>query len=204
MRNVIRFLSVLLLTSTAEAAEPAGPASGIPYVADDAAPRDLADAIRARRGGTLLNLDRMLLHSPNFAKGWNAMFGAIRGQLELAPKLRETAIMAVAALNEADYEWAAHEGEFRAAGGTDAELAALKRIGRDRADLRLFGASERATLRLTIEMTRNIRVKAETMKAIRAVLPDQQVVELIGTIAGYNMVSRFLIATGVTPEPARE
>jgi hypothetical protein len=31
-------------------------------------------------------------------------------------------------------------------------------------------------------------------------LPDQQVVELIGTIAGYNRVSRFLLATGVDLE----
>jgi alkylhydroperoxidase family enzyme len=38
------------------------------------------------------------------------------------------------------------------------------------------------------------------MKRIRAVLNDQQVVELIGTIAGYNMVSRFVVATGLEPE----
>jgi hypothetical protein len=38
------------------------------------------------------------------------------------------------------------------------------------------------------------------MKRIRAVLPDDQVVELIGTIAGYNMVSRFAVATGLEPE----
>ena len=31
-------------------------------------------------------------------------------------------------------------------------------------------------------------------------LPDDQVVELIGTIAGYNMVSRFVVATGLEPE----
>jgi alkylhydroperoxidase family enzyme len=35
---------------------------------------------------------------------------------------------------------------------------------------------------------------------VRAVLPDDQVVELIGIIAGYNMVSRFVVATGVEME----
>jgi hypothetical protein len=35
---------------------------------------------------------------------------------------------------------------------------------------------------------------------VKAVLPNDQAVELIGTIAGYNMVSRFLIATGVEGE----
>jgi len=42
-----------------------------------------------------------------------------------------------------------------------------------------------------------------TLKRVRALLPDQQVVELIGTIAGYNMVSRFLVATGVDAEGER-
>jgi alkylhydroperoxidase family enzyme len=36
---------------------------------------------------------------------------------------------------------------------------------------------------------------------VRAVLPgEQQVVELVGLIAAYNMVSRFLVALGVEPE----
>jgi hypothetical protein len=38
------------------------------------------------------------------------------------------------------------------------------------------------------------------MQRIRKILPDDQVVELIGTIAGYNMVSRFVVATGVELE----
>jgi alkylhydroperoxidase family enzyme len=38
------------------------------------------------------------------------------------------------------------------------------------------------------------------MARVRAILPDQQVVELVGTIAGYNMVSRFLVATGIEVE----
>ena len=38
------------------------------------------------------------------------------------------------------------------------------------------------------------------MKKARAMLPDSQVVELIGTIAGYNMVSRFAVATGLDIE----
>ena len=81
--------------------------SGIPYRPDNAqaGPEDLVNAIRARRpGGKLLNLDRMLLHSPAFARAWNTMFGAIRSQLALSPKLRELAIMAIGVINKADYE----------------------------------------------------------------------------------------------------
>jgi hypothetical protein len=51
-----------------------------------------------------------------------------------------------------------------------------------------------------VEMTRNVTVQPATMKRIKGLLSDQHVVELIGTIAGYNMVSRFFVATGVDPE----
>jgi len=44
----------------------------IPYLPSDIGePEMLVASIHARRGGTLLNLDRMLLHTPPLAKGWN-------------------------------------------------------------------------------------------------------------------------------------
>jgi alkylhydroperoxidase family enzyme len=199
-------LTVALLPSlsgaqTAAPAVPAAARSGIPYADVDAAPKELVDAIRARRaGGQLLNLDRMLLHSPSFAKAWNGMFGAIRGQLSLPPRLRELAIMAIGVLNDSEYEWAQHEGEFLKAGGTQAQLAALRGLPGARPDPKLFDEPEQAALALIVEMTRDVKVKDATLKRVRAVLPDAQVVELIGTISGYNMVSRFVVATGVQVE----
>jgi alkylhydroperoxidase family enzyme len=195
------------MTTLLIAALLAGPITktGIPYLSDDkVGPPELVAAIRARRpGGKLLNLDRVLLHSPNFTKGWNTMFAAIRGQLALPAKLREIPILAIAVLNKADYEWAQHEPEFRSAGGTAEQLAALKNPDAASRDLTLFNDAERAAIQLTMEMTRNVAVSDDTMKRVRGLLPDQQVVELVGTIAGYNMVSRFLLATGVGLEGER-
>ena len=177
--------------------------SGIPYLSDEqVGPPDLVTAIKSRRaGGRLLNLDRMLLHSPNFAKGWNGMFAAIRNQLSLPGKLRELAIMQIGVLNKAEYEWAQHEGEFLKVGGTREQLDALRKgAAVSGGDPKLFDDAERATMALTREMTQKIDVSDGTMKRVRSLLPDPQVVELIGTIAGYNMVSRFVAATGVELE----
>jgi alkylhydroperoxidase family enzyme len=200
-------LASLTVAAPAAAADPAAPSppasrSGIPYVSDaQAGPPELVEAIRARRPRReLLNLDRMLLHSPAFAKAWNGMFGAIRGQLAVPARLRELAIMAIGTLNRAEYEWAQHEGEFLKAGGTPAQLAKLRDVDAAMNDAKAFDEAERATLALTTEMTRAIEVSKETMARIRAVLPDAQVVELVGTIAGYNMVSRFAVATGLQVE----
>jgi alkylhydroperoxidase family enzyme len=128
------------------------------------------------------------------------VFGTIRNKLTVPPKLREIAIMSIGVLNKAEYEWFQHEGEFLKAGGTKEQLAALRNPTAALNDTKHFDEAERAALALTYEMTRNIEVKPATMKRIRAVLNDQQVVELIGTIAGYNMVSRFVVATGLEPE----
>ena len=177
--------------------------SGLPYRPDgDAAgPRELVDSIRARRkGGRLLNLDRMLLHSPQFAQAWNTMFGTIRGKLSVPAKLRELAIMSIGAINHAEYAWGQHEPEFLAAGGTRAQLEALRQPRAALSDTKRFDEAERATLALTWEMTKDVAVSPATLKRVRAILPDAQVVELVGVVAGYNMVSRFVVATGVELE----
>jgi alkylhydroperoxidase family enzyme len=174
----------------------------IPYIAADAAePKEVVDAIRARRGGRLIELDRMLLHSPPLAMGWNAMLGAVRTQLELPGSLRELAMCLVAVLNRAEYEFVQHAPLFVAAGGSPAQVEALRAPDRAAADRQLFDDAERAVIALTVEMTRDVRVGDATFAAVRAALPDdRQVVELVGVIAAYNMVSRFLVGLGIEPE----
>ncbi len=208
---VIVLLSGLSFLTPVWSAESAGSGekiskTGIPYVSDTppAGAEELFKVIRDRRGGKLLNLDRMLLNSPEFAQGWNTMFGAIRGRLVVSPKLRELAIMTIGVMNKADYELQAHAPFFSSAGGTQKQLDAIKKgVPEAIKNTKLFDEPERATLSLTYEMTRNVTVKKATMAKIRSLLPTQQVVELIGTIAGYNMVSRFLIATGIDLEEAK-
>jgi len=168
---------------------------------DVATPEKLVTAIRQRRGGVLLNLDRMLLHSPPFATGWNEMLREVRTGLSLSPKLRELAICGVAQLNGAEYEFYHHAPEFIRAGGTAAQLEELHRFETAALQTGLFDAAEQAVIRLTFEMTRGVQVSDSAFDAVRDVLPDEQsLVELVGVISVYNMVSRFLVALGVEPE----
>ena len=178
--------------------------SRIPHAAPaPEAPRELVDAILARRGGRLLNLDRMLLRSPAFARGWNAFLGEVRNNLALSPKLRELAICLVAVLNGADYEYLHHAPEFVRAGGTARQLAALCEVEHGIVEPAPFDACERAVIRLTLEMTRDVRTSDATFAAAVDALGNyQHVVELVGVIATYNMVSRFLLALQIEPETA--
>lgn len=173
----------------------------IPLVPIDLAqPQQLVEAVRLRRGGKLLELDRLLLHSPPLTEGWNVYLGAVRTKLSIDPKLRELAICAVAVLNRAGYEYAAHLPEFVKAGGTHEQGEAIHRIEAEINNGDLFDVVERATLKLTYEMTRNVQVEEDTFKAAADALGSTTaMVELIGVIATYNMVSRFLVALELHP-----
>jgi alkylhydroperoxidase family enzyme len=174
----------------------------LPYKPHDAAgPEEVVAPIRARRGGTLLNLDRQLLHSPPLALGWNALMGAVRTELELPARLREIAICVVATVNRAPYEFHHHAPLLRAAGASEAQVEALADVDRALAAAGLFDSAERATIRLALEMTRSVEVAEPTFATARGALADdRQLVELIGTIASYNMVSRVIVALGIEPE----
>ena len=179
----------------------------IPFVPKDLdEPHELVEAIKSRRGGELLALDRMLLHSPGYAQGWNTFLAKVRNELTVPQKLAELAICYVAVLNGANYELEQHAPLFLAAGGSLQQLDALgprPAVGSQYESRQesLFEAGEHAVLALTFDMTRNITVAAQTMAEIKAVLDsEQQVVEIIGVIAAYNMVSRFLVALQVETE----
>jgi alkylhydroperoxidase family enzyme len=176
----------------------------IPYVAADLKePAALISAIRARRGGDLLHLDRMLLHSIPFAKGWNAFLLEVRKNLSLSPQLREIAMCGVAVLNGAEYEFIHHAPELIAAGGNQAQVNVLKTIADQNFtvdQLFVFDQTAQDTVLLTIAMTRSIRVDPALIERLQTHLGNTATVELVGVIATYNMVSRFLVALGVTPE----
>ncbi|MCX8522089.1 MAG: carboxymuconolactone decarboxylase family protein [Rhodoferax sp.] len=178
------------------------PAPRIPSIPDSAlGPPQLVNALRQRRGGSLLNLDRMLLHSPAYAEGWNAFMGAVRSGLSLDARLRELAICTVAVLNRADYEWQQHAPLLLAAGASQAQLDGLRDVDTALHNSATFDPAERAVIELCMQMCRQVQVSDACFARVQAALGTvQQQVELVGIIAAYNMVSRFLEALQVAQE----
>lgn len=174
----------------------------IPYITDeDAGDSELVTSIKARRGGSLNALDRLLLHSQPVAQGWGSLMGRVRSDLSLPAQWSELAMCAVAVLNSAEYEWVHHAPLYSAAGGREDQLTALRKLRPD-PELALqdpaFDDSERALLRLVVESTLSVSVDSQTFDGARAVLSDdQQILEFIVVISSYNMVSRILVAMDV-------
>ena len=167
-------------------------------------PEALVQAIKNRRGGELINLDKALLWSEPLARGWNVYLKAVRTELPTSRKLRELAICTVALLTGADYEYHHHAPDFLSAGGTQAELDALDRVLKQNPRLAhtdaALGAIESIVIQYAAQMTLDVKVEDAVFAALKQHFDTTQIVELTSAIATYNMVARFLVALGVAPE----
>src|SRR5688572_30022469 len=82
--------------------------------------------IKGVRRGKLLNLYRVLLNSPSVADAWQAFNNAVRFQTGLDEQTRELAIMRVAQLTGADYQFHIHATKYAPeAGISPQQIAAL-------------------------------------------------------------------------------
>ncbi len=156
----------------------------------------LVGRIKRERGGRVLNLYRMLLHSPPLAEGWLGFLTSVRQQGVLAGRYRELAILRIAVINGARYEFVAHVPFALKEGLTQAQLDAL---AADRSPDGLTDA-DRAVLDYAEAMTRAVRVPDDVFARARARFSERELVELTVTVAAYNCVSRFLEALQVDHE----
>ena len=181
----------------------------IPHWTPEAKPQsdDLVQAVLKRRGGELINLDKALLWSEPLTRGWNVYLKAVRTELPTSWKLRELGICTVALLTGAAYEYHHHAPDFLKAGGTQAELDALQvvcavyKINTAVAQQnKALAAIESIVIQYAAQMTLDVRVTDNLFAQLKQHFDTTQIVELTAAIATYNMVARFLVALGVSPE----
>jgi 4-carboxymuconolactone decarboxylase len=139
--------------------------------------------------GRISPLYSVLLNSPEVASGWEQLFTAIRQKTSVPPALRELVILRVAVLNGADYEFEAHVPHALAAGMTQETIDGLRR-----GEIEKLSSLERLVLQYTDSITQDLAVPEALYPQLDKAFDVKTLVELTATIAGYNMVSRFLIA----------
>ena len=147
--------------------------------------------IMAERG-RISELYGVLLNSPPIAHGWEQMLSAVRNRNSIPAGLRELVILRVAVLNRAPYEFDAHVPHALAA-GISAEAVEASRSVPLAADAP-FTEAQRVALRLADAMTRDIDVPDALYAEVRQHFDVQGQLDLVATVAAYNMVSRFLVA----------
>jgi 4-carboxymuconolactone decarboxylase len=153
--------------------------------------------IRSGRRGTVINVYKLLLHSPGIAETWLDLINTVRWKVDLEGRLREIVIIRVGYLNRCSYVVKQHVPLLSAPEGlTQAECDAL-------ADWRagaLFSARERAALAFTDASTREVDVPDAVFDELRHHFSERQIVELTVLVGTYNMHTRMCQALRIDPQ----
>lgn len=171
----------------------------LPYITQEGSPElvELIDKIKAGRGG-LLNVYRMLLHSPGVTQAWMGLIDAIRSTAILDGRAREIAIIRVANINNSAYEKRQHVPRHALANGLTLEdcqsIADWPESG---------GLTKRdnAILHYTDAVTRDVHVSDKVFDLLRPHFTPREIVELTVIIGIYNMHCRVIEPLEIDVEP---
>ncbi len=144
-----------------------------------------------------LNIMKMFLNAPTNAIPLLVFGQSILTKQELDDHLRELAILRVAHLTGANYEWTQHVPLAKETGVTDAQVEALPQGAASDA----FNEVEKRVIRFTDEVTQDVKASAETFAALEKDLGPRQMVELTLAIGFYGMVARVMESFEVELEP---
>jgi alkylhydroperoxidase family enzyme len=143
--------------------------------------------------GTPLNVVRIgAVASPSLFEAQGRLSYAIADPEVLEPRIREAAILRVAHLSGSEYELHHHRPLARGAGLTEGDLAAIERRAYDRLEPVLA-----SVCRFTDEVVLDLAPSDHTLAALRALVSDRVVVNLVLTAGCYMTVARLIAATGI-------
>jgi 4-carboxymuconolactone decarboxylase len=156
-----------------------------------------------REDGSLNGPFNALLHAPAVGGPLAAVGEAVRFATSLTPRVREIAILIVAAHRGSRFEWYAHERIGQHVGLTAEELAGIRSL----AGPPLDDPGERAAFALARDLVRDRTATEATYDAAVAALGQTQVVELTLLVGYYDAVALLLAAFRVglpeDPEPGQ-
>jgi alkylhydroperoxidase family enzyme len=167
----------------------------IPYVEPDTAPTAVREVLE--RLPVKLNIFKMMAHAETNFRPLLRLGTSILSEQQLPAKLRELAILRVARLSHAEYEWVQHVPIAKVTGASDDQIAAL---GRDDAAAACFDPVERVVLRATDEIVRDVGASDATFAALAQHLSHREIVELVLAIGFYMTVARLMETTRIDVE----
>jgi alkylhydroperoxidase family enzyme len=162
---------------------------------------ELAEVIekyRAGRRGKLINIYRMLLHSPALAESWFNHSNAVRWKTTLDGRLREIVIIRMGHLTKSQYVLRQHVPSLALADGLS--LEECDALADWRAS-KYFSARERAALAYADTMTCDIAVPDAVFAEVKRHFDARRIVELTVLVGSYNMNARVVQALELDLEP---
>ena len=169
--------------------------------------RALVEAISSGPRGRFSNSGpfAVYLHAPSFGHLAQQLGGYVRLGTSVPPRLSELAILCTARFWQAQYEWVAHAAIAAKQGVKPATIRDLQAGRAPKSAPR----DEKAIYTFVKELYATRRVSDATYKRVHKLLGDAGMVELVGILGYYAMVSMILnvfrmpVPEG-TPAPFRE
>jgi len=170
----------------------------IPYVEEKDHPELAAEIAKIKGGrGGLINIYKLLLHSPTVCMTWFEHMGAIRWKTKLTPRLREIVIVRIAQAAKYGYALQQHVPRIAVPDGVSVEeCEALK----DWQGSKFFNEAERAALAYVDAMRAAPEVPDDVFNAVRKHYNEREIVELSVLVGTYLMHNRVLMALRVDLE----
>ena len=150
----------------------------------------VAQAVATGPRGGLRGPFHALLRSPELADRVRHLGDYVRFESTVPPALRELAILLVARFWSAHYEWNAHRKHAMAA-GVDPSIADAIEAGQRPAKLSGY---EALVYDVVAELLHDKDISDATFAAERARFGERMMVELIGTVGYYGLISLVLNA----------
>ena len=148
------------------------------------------DAVVSGPRGKVVGPIKVWLKNPGLAEHAQALGAYCRFGSSLPPRLSELAIVITGAFWKANYEWFAHAPLAIKAGIDPATVEAIRTGGTPK----LTKADEQAVHDFTRELLTTRRVSAATFERAKKELGETSVIDLVGIVGYYGLVSVTLNA----------
>lgn len=160
---------------------------------------DLAElySIVAGLRGSVHNLQRALANQPAALRAFMGMSRYVRDESSLAPRLRELAVLATAYVHDVSYEIHYHVPAARRAGVSEQQLAAFPNW----AAAGVFDDTERAVLSYADQVSRRLEVDEATFEILRSRLSLVEIVDLVLTVAWYQLCAAVIVPLQIQADP---
>jgi alkylhydroperoxidase family enzyme len=166
----------------------------LPYLEADQVAPEYRDMLKRNT-----NLHKLLVNSPDMARAFNGVGNYIRFKGKLDPRLRELAILQVGWMEKSEYEFTHHVKIGKEFGVSDADIDGL--MAETEGQPSALEPLARAILKGAREMVRELAMSDLTFAEIRRELSDEQMTDLVLTIAFYCAVVRVLATMQIDNEP---
>jgi 4-carboxymuconolactone decarboxylase len=164
----------------------------IPLPSIESLPQEIKEMVQAYP----LNVFLMTANAPASFKGLGELARSILFESGFDPRKREIAVLRVAQVTRAIYEWTHHVAVAKSYGLTDNEIEKIQTED----PVISLGDEGNLLCRVADEISRNVRLSDEALTQILSRYGVRGATELILCVSYFNFLSRFLESTRVDLE----